>query len=110
MLMAPRPHRTGKAGRLYGMGYFSLQHYTHEGTRTMKQLTWTAIETMDKMTTGAGKEESEKVRQLLAGMTDQDLAFDIDSAIGAYLAARENAAFLAGIELARNPWPVFVEG
>ena len=72
------------------------------------ELTWTAIETMDKMTTGAGVAESGKVEQLLAAMTDGDLAMHLDEAIGAYLCARENAAFLAGVQLGRNPWPVLL--
>ena len=74
----------------------------------MKQLTWTAIETMDKMTTGAGAEESGIVEQLLAALADRELAMHLDEAIGSLLCARENAAFLAGVQLGRNPWPVLL--
>lgn len=52
--------------------------------------------------------ESAEVTVLLKDLPTP-LRFELDEAIGAYVAAVGRAYFLAGLELGRNPWPVFVE-
>jgi hypothetical protein len=45
---------------------------------------------------------------LLAGLPEEQ-RWAIDEAVGVYAAALLEAGFLAGLEVARNPWPFFVE-
>ena len=73
------------------------------------QLTALGLQVAEKMAGMAANEESEAVGVLLKDLPTP-LRFEIDEAIGAYAAAVGRAYFLAGLELGRNPWPVFVEG
>lgn len=75
----------------------------------MNKLTEMGFYVLEKLAGDAGREESEAVGALLATVTDKDLAFEIDRAIGAYLCAVKEAAFLAGLEVGKDPLALLVE-
>ena len=80
----------------------------------MQRLNDRGFEVMDKMIAGAGEAESNEMHALLDAIPDRlganrGLYMDIDSAIGALLVQREKAAFLAGLEVAKNPLALLVE-
>ncbi len=72
------------------------------------ELTALGLQVAENMAGMAASEESAAVGALLAGLPDEQ-RWAIDEAVGAYAAEVGRAYFLAGIELGRNPWPVFVE-
>lgn len=73
------------------------------------KLTDIGLQTMETMAGRAAHQEAAALGVLLKELP-KPLRFELDEAIGAYAAALLEAGFLAGLELGRNPWPVFVEG
>mgnify|MGYP003375253809 CR=1 FL=1 len=64
-------------------------------------------EVLEKLCKEAGQPESLAVSALLEGLpTEQGL--DIDQAVGAYVATVQEAAFLAGLAVGRDPWAMLV--
>ncbi len=73
----------------------------------MRQLTSIGLQIMEDRAGLSTREEAAAVGVLLKDLPSP-LRLELDEAIGAYVAKTLESGFLAGLEVARNPWAVFV--
>lgn len=66
------------------------------------------MQVLERLTRDAGQPESEALSALLAELP-REQGLDIDQAVGAYMVEVQEAAFLAGLAVGRDPWAVLVD-
>jgi len=63
------------------------------------------LDVLEKATHSGATATGARVSELLSALPVRDtLRWQLDEAIGEHLAATERTAFLAGVEVGRNPW------
>lgn len=66
------------------------------------------MQVLEKICKEAGQPEGRAVSVLLEGLPKEQ-GLDIDQAVGAYVARVQEAAFLAGLAVGRDPWAVLMQ-
>ncbi|HRJ40770.1 MAG: hypothetical protein KJZ86_13720 [Caldilineaceae bacterium] len=73
----------------------------------MKQLTALGSEALEQLCKDSGQDESAAVSALLMALPEGQ-RFEVDCAIGSYVVAVRDAAFLAGLAVGKDPLALLV--